>query len=164
MSSTGVCRLLMALLLAWPAAVNAQEAAGTRMVDVAGDDSAMNAAIAKAQATISEFVRRLEQPPASQTDIGLKVRLSDGHEIEHVWLVDVHHTGERVWGRINNDVERIHNHRIGDSVSVALSEVSDWLAIDAGRLVGGYSIRLLRERMSPTERAAFDRQVPFRVD
>jgi uncharacterized protein YegJ (DUF2314 family) len=142
----------------------AQEPADRQLIAVAGNDSAMNAAIAEAQATIASFIQRLDHPPATQTDIGLKVRLTDGQAIEHVWLTDIKHDGDHFSGRINNDVERIHNYHVGDSVVVALSEVSDWLAIDRGQFIGGFSIRLLRARMSPAERAAFDRSVPFRVE
>jgi uncharacterized protein YegJ (DUF2314 family) len=159
-----VFQAFVAVILAVPAVANAQGSAANQVVGVAGDDSAMNAAIAKAHATIGDFVRRLDRPPLSQTDVSLKVRLTDGREVEHVWLADVHHNGTRFWGRISNDVEHLTNYHLGDSVSVELPEVSDWLAVDAGRLVGGYSIRLLRERMSPTERAEFDRQVPFRME
>jgi uncharacterized protein YegJ (DUF2314 family) len=120
--------------------------------------------VPKAQATIGEFIQRLDHPPASQTDIGLKVRLTDGHQVEHVWLANVRHAGNRFSGIINNTVEKLADRQIGDSVTVGLHQVSDWLAIDAGRLIGGYSIRLLRDRMSPAERAKFDQQVPFRVE
>jgi uncharacterized protein YegJ (DUF2314 family) len=124
----------------------------------------MNAAISQAQATIAEFIARLEHPPTSQTDIGLKVRLTDGEQVEHAWLTDVRHEGNRFTGRINNDIEHLHKYHVGDSVVVTLSQVSDWLAVDGGRLIGGYSIRLLRSRMSPADREAFDSQVPFRVE
>ena len=166
MSPFPFVRLLGAtVLLAVPAATaTAQAPVDRQLISVAGDDSAMNAAIAQAQATIALFIQRLDHPPATQTDIGLKVRLTDGKEIEHVWLTNIQHDGTRFSGRINNEVERIHNHRLGDSVAVTLDQVSDWLAIDGGRLVGGYSIRLLRARMAPAERAAFDRQAPFRVE
>jgi hypothetical protein len=35
--------------------------------------------------------------------------------------------------------------------------------IDKGVLVGGYTIRVLRDTMSPTDRADFDKSVPFEV-
>jgi uncharacterized protein YegJ (DUF2314 family) len=143
-------------------ATTTAKAQGT--IAVAGNDSAMNATIGQAQATIAQFIARLEHPPASQTDLGLKVRLTDGEQIEHVWLTDVRHEGNRFTGRINNDIEHLHKYHMGDSVAVTLRQVSDWLAVDGGQLIGGYSIRLLRSRMSPAEREAFDRQVPFRVE
>jgi hypothetical protein len=96
-----VFQAFVAVILAVPAVANAQGSAANQVVGVAGDDSAMNAAIAKAHATIGDFVRRLDRPPLSPTDVSLKVRLTDGREVEHVWLADVHHNGTRFWGRIS---------------------------------------------------------------
>jgi len=36
--------------------------------------------------------------------------------------------------------------------------------VDSGRLVGGYTIRVMRAQMSPEERAAFDAEMPFRIE
>ena len=38
---------------------------------------------------------------------------------------------------------------------------SDWMYVDHGKLVGGYT---LRDRLSPSERPEFDRSVPFKVE
>ena len=38
------------------------------------------------------------------------------------------------------------------------------MAIEDGRLVAGYTLRVLRQRMTPRQRARFDREVPFRID
>jgi uncharacterized protein YegJ (DUF2314 family) len=41
------------------------------------------------------------------------------------------------------------------------SRITDWMFIDHGRLVGGYTTRLIRQRMSPEERDAFDATVEY---
>ena len=35
--------------------------------------------------------------------------------------------------------------------------------VDHGVLVGGYTIRVLRDRLSGVERAEFDRNLPFKI-
>lgn len=35
-------------------------------------------------------------------------------------------------------------------------ELSDWIIIDDGRLIGGYTIRVFRDKMSPEDRAKLD--------
>jgi uncharacterized protein YegJ (DUF2314 family) len=52
----------------------------------------------------------------------------------------------------------------GDSVEISDSDVSDWMAIDDGRLVAGYTLRVIRDRMPADERAAFDAQMEFSID
>jgi uncharacterized protein YegJ (DUF2314 family) len=36
--------------------------------------------------------------------------------------------------------------------------------IDKGRLKGGFTIRVMRDKMSAKERADFDKNVPFKLD
>ena len=36
--------------------------------------------------------------------------------------------------------------------------------VDHGKLVGGYTLRVLRDGLSPAERAEFDRSIPFKID
>ena len=42
------------------------------------------------------------------------------------------------------------------------SQITDWMYIDKGRLVGGYTTRLIRARMTPAERAALDKASPYK--
>ena len=52
----------------------------------------------------------------------------------------------------------------GDSEEVEPSKISDWMFVDEGKLVGGYTLRVLRDSMSPAERAEFDKSVDFVVE
>ena len=127
-----------------------------RVVRVDADDPEMNAAIQSARATLPEFLRRLQSPPKSQEAVSLKVRLTEGDQVEHVWLSDVQLDGTDFVGRIANDVVYLSHRSIGDQVRVNQDDISDWMAIDNGRLVGGTTIRLLRNRMPSSEQAKFD--------
>ena len=42
--------------------------------------------------------------------------------------------------------------------------VSDWLAIDDNKLVGGFTLRVQRERMTPGQRAKFDATMNFVIE
>jgi uncharacterized protein YegJ (DUF2314 family) len=137
------------------------------MPDVSGvksDDREMNTAILQARQSVGQFIERLQSPPPAQTRASLKVPLVEGGQVEHVWLTDVRYTSGRLWGRINNYTAVVTSWGMNDSVSVAPDEISDWMAVDSGRLVGGYTIRQLGSRMPPEERAAFDQELGFRVE
>ena len=43
-----------------------------------------------------------------------------------------------------------------EKVKVEVNEISDWVINDHGYLIGGWSVRLQRERIPETERAKFD--------
>ena len=47
-------------------------------------------------------------------------------------------------------------------VSFDPDDITDWMYIEDGRLIGGYTTRLLRERMSPEERKQLDASAPYK--
>ena len=128
------------------------------------NDPKMNAAIAQARATIDQFVKALEAPAPSQSLFAIKAPLSDGTHVEHVWLNEVKIDGTSFRGVINNAPELVTGYKLGQPITIERGNVSDWMFVDAGRLRGGYTIRVLRDLMSPKERAESDRQMPFSID
>jgi uncharacterized protein YegJ (DUF2314 family) len=122
----------------------------------------MLAAIEQARATVPELLRRLRSPSATQTFASVKIPLREGETVEHVWLSQLGVDGHRVHGRIDNDVETLRGWSLGDTVSIALDSVTDWLVIDDSLGIGGYSIRVLRARLSARERAQWDAEAPYR--
>lgn len=110
-----------------------------------------------ARASVGELVARLARPPRTQTRIAAKVRLGDGAQVEHLWLDSLRYDGRVLSGTMNDDPVVLPGVRRGDRVRVRLGAVVDWMAVDAGRLCGGYSVRLDRRAMSAVERDAFDR-------
>ena len=53
---------------------------------------------------------------------------------------------------------------MGQLVSVNPNEISDWLYIDNGKLVGGYSVRVLYSELSPQDKQEFDRAADFKIE
>ena len=54
--------------------------------------------------------------------------------------------------------------KLGQLVSVSPAEISDWVYVDNGKLVGGYTIRSHYNEMSSTKKKEFDRSVDFRMN
>jgi uncharacterized protein YegJ (DUF2314 family) len=128
------------------------------------EDQEMNAAMARARATLAEFEKRLTDPPATQEHIALKGRFEEGGEAEHMWVNDVVVTSEGYEGTLGNNPVHIKSITSGDQVSVRRENVSDWLVIDGGKLVGGYTLRVQRARMTPEQRRQFDAQTAFTIE
>jgi uncharacterized protein YegJ (DUF2314 family) len=147
-----------------PPASREADSRASPVSQVPADDDDMNRAMERARGTLDEYRRRLTNPPATHTDLSLKARFeADGH-IEHMWIDAVEITTGGFRGKLGNDPVHIDTMKLGDPVEIRAGQVSDWMAIDDGRLVGGYTVRVLRERMSADERAAFDAQMEFTVD
>jgi uncharacterized protein YegJ (DUF2314 family) len=135
-----------------------------KIISVSGDDPAMNTAIKKARDTVGTFIAALNSPKPNQDSFTVKMAFVDGKQTEHMWLSPVRYDGNRFHGIVNNDPELVSNVKIGQTASVDPAQISDWMFVENGKLVGGYTIRVLREKMSPRERAEFDQRAPFRID
>lgn len=134
------------------------------VVNVPADDAAMNAAIRKARETALAFAAALRSPKPGQDSFSVKMAFTDGERTEHMWLVPVTFDGTRFQGVLNNEPESVRGFTLGQKVSVAPSEISDWMYVENGRLVGGYTIRALRDRIPTNERKGFDADLPFRIE
>ena len=80
----------------------------------------------------------------------------DNGEIEHMWLSDVEFDGQYVSGALQNTPLHV-NARKGDQARVLPSLISDWLLGNAEEVCGGYTVHLLRTRMTAQERGEHDR-------
>lgn len=128
----------------------------------AKDDAAMSAAISKSRQTAPQFIEHLASPGAGETDFSIKVPVTQGNQTEHFWLNKVTYDGSSFHGVIDNDPEIVTNIKLGQEWTCAPAQISDWIYTKDGILVGGESIRLMRDKMSPADRAAFDATAPFK--
>jgi uncharacterized protein YegJ (DUF2314 family) len=128
---------------------------------VAGDDPKMNEAIEKARSSVQSFIIALKAAKPGQSAFSVKMAFTDGSNTEHIWLTPVSYDGKRFHGTINNEPETVKNVRFGQKASVEVSKISDWMYVEKRKLVGGYTLRVLRDGLPPNERAAFDKTVPF---
>jgi len=128
---------------------------------VRADDAKMNAAIEKARQTLPQFQAALKAPKQGQEDFAVKKGFVEAGQTEHMWVGRVTFDGTRFHGTLNNKPEMIRGVRMGQRVSVDPAQVSDWMYVDNGKLIGGYTIRVLRDGLSKRDRAEFDKGVPF---
>lgn len=128
---------------------------------VLDDDAEMNAAMQAAQDTLPIFISTLKSPAPGQVDFTVKVAFpyNDGTSFEHMWLSNVSLNGDLIEGTLENDPVYVGNIQSGDRVTVEQSDITDWIIIDDGRLLGGYTVHVLRNRMSDAERQQFDQDL-----
>ena len=134
------------------------------LVGFDSDDSKMAEAIGVAKETLGEFLDALSQPKARQTAFMLKVVFADGDQLEHVWVTDVEILSARTVCGVVAVEPKLPNLRFKQRVDFEPDRITDWMFVDNGLLVGGYTTRLLRKRMTSEERAAFDASVPYRFE
>jgi uncharacterized protein YegJ (DUF2314 family) len=133
-------------------------------VEVSKNDIAMRRAVTEARRTVGEFIAALKHPAPSQHDFEVKDLFIQNGEVEHIWLSDVQFASNRFQGRVDNQPRKIQRLKLGQLVSVKPNEISDWLYIDHGKLVGGYTVRVQYNELSPKEKQEFDRAADFKIE
>jgi uncharacterized protein YegJ (DUF2314 family) len=135
-----------------------------KAVFVEDDDANMKAAIDKARSTVNQFIAALQKPKKTQENFSIKMLFKDGEEGEHMWLLPVTYDGKQFTGVVNNMPEKIKTAKLKQRVTIDPDKISDWMYIENGKLVGGFTIRALHERLSPEERKEMEKTLPFKFE
>jgi uncharacterized protein YegJ (DUF2314 family) len=131
--------------------------------DVKSTHAQMHRAVLQARKTVGTFVAALQHPSPGQRDFEVKKAFRQGNEVEHLWLSDVRFSGNRFQGRVDNTPGKVHGVKVGELVSVNPDEISDWVFVDNGKLVGGYTIRAHYNELSPEQKRQFDQAADFHI-
>jgi uncharacterized protein YegJ (DUF2314 family) len=132
-----------------------------KFTQVADDDPRMNTAIDKARSTVDAFIAALNSPKSGQSQFSIKMAFTDGDHTEHMWLTPVRYDGKTFRGTLSNEPRTVRTVMMGQGATVSASEISDWMYLENGKLVGAYTLRVLRDTLAPAERREFDRNVQF---
>jgi len=83
---------------------------------------------------------------------------------EHMWVREVEYDGKTITGVLADTPIQLHSVQAGQRVSFPLGRLSDWLYVEDGKAAGGFTVKLLRTRMSAEERQAHDSHYPFKFE
>ena len=129
-------------------------------------DQELNAAIEQARSTRDTLLHALLAPKPSYDFLGVKVRFrmpdgaSDDNWVELVDYYDGIFTIRMMDGLTYNT--NLHPDR---TLDVPEKRVVDWMIVEKdGTLIGGYTIRLAYEHMTPDEKKEFLRVTGYKID
>lgn len=125
--------------------------------NVETEDKEMNEAIKKARLTFDNFLATFKNKKRNQTNFCVKMPFPTSHGAEHVWLVNIESNDGKLYGQVDNVPESITTIKLGDKIEIDRNKISDWFYIEDNKLIGGLTIRVLRDRMTPIEKRQFDR-------
>ncbi|SCB41202.1 Uncharacterized conserved protein YegJ, DUF2314 family [Bradyrhizobium shewense] len=112
------------------------------IVDVRTSDPEMNAAIARARGTLSTFWASYQSPKPSEAGHALKVRFSTRKGGEHIWIGEVKKRPDGTYsGLFANEPRDLPGKRAGDEVKFTEADISDWMFMRNGKIVGGETIK-----------------------
>ena len=142
------------------------------IVSVPTGDAAMEAAFAKARATLDGFLALLDKPPPNTDVYTVKLRIVDpgNKAVEFFWVGDLDRTGDVFSGRIDNTPRSVTNVREGQVVRFTRAEIYDWMYVDYNfinakrRMVGNFTLCALLTREKPEEADAVKRETGLVCD
>jgi uncharacterized protein YegJ (DUF2314 family) len=131
---------------------------------VEGSDKEMNEAINKSRDSFGQFVTAFENKNGDQTGFSVKMPFLTEDGAEHIWVVRIYSVDGKLFGQVDNVPENVSGVELGDEIEIERNKISDWFYIENNRLIGGLTIRLLRDRMSPYEKEQFDQEFGVELD
>jgi uncharacterized protein YegJ (DUF2314 family) len=137
---------------------------GPGYAKISDDDKQMDRAVENAQRTLGFFMAALHAKKDGDAVFEIKKGFIDSDKVEHLWIKRVTYDGKNFHGQIDNRPEEVNNVHMGQRVTVAPQEVTDWMFLKDGKLIGGYTTRVLYARLSPEDKAEFDKHSEFKVE
>ena len=138
---------LLAVLMLSSVVPNADKPAPPHSMVVPSQDAEMSAAMAKARASLDEFLAIAANPPPGADQFKLKVMLRDGGTVEHVWVTPFRATSEGFEGILANEPRAVWTVRAGQNLRFTREQISDWGYVRDGEQVGSFTVCVLLERM-----------------
>lgn len=127
-------------------------------------DLEMEAAFQKARDTLDSFIQKLGTSHPDRTLVALKVRfvLPDGSS-QDMWVDRISYQAGSFHGIMGDDIPSL-KLSIDDKITIKRNTIVDWMIVEDGKLIGGYTIRLAFRRMSPEQKERFLETVHYSIE
>ena len=129
-----------------------RKSSNAAVVGASGDDPEMLAATAEARRTWPEFVKAFAQKPVSSESFSAKFPFDAPDQKEFMWVEVLSIQGDTVVGRLGNDPVWVKDLKLGDEVTMKVSQLSDWMYLKDGEIVGGYTVKVLMDKQTREEK------------
>ena len=138
----------------------------TPQVSTPVTEEELNEAIEEARGSIDTLFRAMLAPQASYDFLGLKVRFTTRDGVyDDNWVEPVDFYDGRFTIRMMDGLTHDTNLHPEHTLDVPIKRVVDWMIVEKdGTLIGGYTIRLAYEHMSPEEKKEFLRVTKYKIE
>ena len=134
------------------------------IVSASPSDPELDAAISEARATLTDFIALLAAPNPTREFAALKVRFTppDSPPLD-IWCDDVTYEAGQFTGNMGDDIPLLRLS-FGERIEISIEDIVDWMIVQDGHLIGGYTIRLAYSRMTPAEQQFFLQDAGYLLD
>jgi len=108
-----------------------------------------------ARSTLPSFFRHLAMPGPDVHSFCIKHPfISDNGTVsEQLWLTGIHFKNGAYFGTLANAPRHLSKMKKGDTVSFSTDLITDWMYVREGKIIGGYSIKYLLEKIPEEQRS-----------
>lgn len=123
----------------------------------------MESAFQQARDSLDFFIQKIGIPHPDRTYVALKVRFSPpGDMPQDIWVDNITYTGGSFRGDMGDDIPSLRLS-FGEEIAIPTEDIVDWMIVEDGKLIGGYTIQLAYERMSPEEKERFLEAIDYSI-
>lgn len=143
-----------------------ERAAQDETVDMSEEEPAMRQAMAKARATLDEFLAKAHNPVSHTHGYALKVAVTDGGNTEYFWVSAFSATDKQFRGVLNNEPRLVKKYQYGETITFERKQIVDWTYSDTNkrRMYGNYTACALLTKEPPEEAAQFKKEYGLQCD
>ena len=124
----------------------------------------MNAATAQANKTWPLFEQNIFAGEPGTKHFSVKMIFKNPGDEEHLWLVNLHKKEGHLYGALSEPPYKITNMKVGDTFIIKKDRISDWLYSENGKMIGGYTIRVIYNNMNAEEKKEYQASLPYKIE
>jgi uncharacterized protein YegJ (DUF2314 family) len=129
-----------------------------------GTDAELDAAIQQARDSLPTFIQTIATPHADRTIIAVKVRFTPaGESSQDIWVDEVAYSEGVFRGSMGDDIP-LMKLEVEEKIVIDEKDILDWMVVQDGKLIGGYTIRLAMQRMDADERERFLKSLDYVIE
>ena len=130
------------------------------------DDPEFQEAVRQAQNTLHIFRQEMLSPSSSYLLASLKIRfVAANGEVEDMWTEPVYILDDVYTVRMVEGVTITKGTHPDRLVDVGLQDIVDWMLLqEDGKVIGGYTLKLDYERLSPEQQQKYRESTGYRFD
>ena len=121
-----------------------------------------------ARNTLPIFFRHLTGPGKGEHSFSVKYpfRADDnsGIDMEHIWLTGIRFKNGQYYGILAGAPRYLGGMKKGDTVAFSADSITDWMYIRDDRIIGGYSIKYLLEKIPEDQRSGEQKKLLLMFD
>jgi uncharacterized protein YegJ (DUF2314 family) len=127
-------------------------------------DPQLEDATKAARSVLTNFITELSAPRSNQAYFALCARFDPPGSGEFLWITNPCLQHGMFSGTLSQTPQHAKGISPGETVHISESQVADWMYVQDGKLVGGYTLRLWRNRMTQQEKAVYESRVPYKFE